>query len=557
MKKIIMFFITVSVIIACNKIEVPKTPPVLVVQEEPIKFITNLDTGTYNIADTLPLIVTVSSKLPTSGLIFSITINWVDSSKQVYKIDTSITQSILNLNITGLNKVGNYSLTVSVTSKSSISNTLLKTLSVFKNNFTLYTTTIPLNINGFSKEDIASGIDGSVSGSIYDFVSGRERLVVSPTLFFRYPLLPSLNFTKSGGTWSLENSYLSGAMGAGRNYELMDSVKRVWVIADHGLELSTGTWPYGSIYVMSPNGNGLSYTNISNSRSFYHSLSSGDLNNDGLKDIVGLNMGVRGDWYGNLHAYLQNTDGSFSEARNLINDGLNTWSMNKGAGAVLIADVIGDKRPEIIRADYGLNTSYQSQSDRYSIVIYSYDNNLGKYTVVKNPGSIGVYANNDRGTTSIKANDFDNDGDLDIAVATEGTNFMGVEIWKNDGLGNFTPTSNKLEFSFDQMQFREFNVIDANSDGFLDIVLIPFAFGKLFRVGGNGSNWGTGGIYLNNLLWMNNKGTFSMYNKQVIVPNIKPAYIKSAKINGQFRFIGIETSVSNSSVNLYEIPFIF
>jgi hypothetical protein len=552
-----MFFITVSVIIACNKIEVPKTPPVLVVQEEPIKFITNLDTGTYNIADTLPLIVTVSSKLPTSGLIFSITINWVDSSKQVYKIDTSITQSILNLNITGLNKVGNYSLTVSVTSKSSISNTLLKTLSVFKNNFTLYTTTIPLNINGFSKEDIASGIDGSVSGSIYDFVSGRERLVVSPTLFFRYPLLPSLNFTKSGGTWSLENSYLSGAMGAGRNYELMDSVKRVWVIADHGLELSTGTWPYGSIYVMSPNGNGLSYTNISNSRSFYHSLSSGDLNNDGLKDIVGLNMGVRGDWYGNLHAYLQNTDGSFSEARNLINDGLNTWSMNKGAGAVLIADVIGDKRPEIIRADYGLNTSYQSQSDRYSIVIYSYDNNLGKYTVVKNPGSIGVYANNDRGTTSIKANDFDNDGDLDIAVATEGTNFMGVEIWKNDGLGNFTPTSNKLEFSFDQMQFREFNVIDANSDGFLDIVLIPFAFGKLFRVGGNGSNWGTGGIYLNNLLWMNNKGTFSMYNKQVIVPNIKPAYIKSAKINGQFRFIGIETSVSNSSVNLYEIPFIF
>jgi hypothetical protein len=347
-------------------------------------------------------------------------------------------------------------------------------------------------------------------------------------------------------------------MGAGRNYECIDTIKQTWVVSDFGLELSGGNWPGGSIYVVKNIGKQLSYTNISSTRSYYHSVSTGDLNNDGLNDIVGLNMGSVGNlWPGSLHPYIQNTDGSYTEARDLMNDGFNTWSINKGAGAVLVVDVLGDKRPEIIRADYGLNTSYQSQSDRYSIVIYSYDNKLGKYTVVKNPGPIGVYANNDRGTTSIKANDFDNDGDLDIAVATEGTNFNGIEIWQNDGQGNFTPTSNKLEFTFDQMQYREFNVIDANNDGFLDIILMPFHYGKLFRVGGNGNNLGTGGIYLNNLLWMNNKGKFSMYNKQVIVPNIKPAYLKSAKINGQFRFIGIETSVSTSSVNIYEIPFIF
>lgn len=558
MNKIIILIFASFIFIACKKTEkvAPTTTPTV---EESIQFVTNLDTGTYELYDTLPLNITVNSKLPPKGLLYSITAIWQDSSKQVYKLDTSINQSNLNLKVIGFSKSGNYSVAVSVTSKSTSTNTLLKTLSLNKNNFILNTTTISLNISGFSKEDIATGIDGSVSGTIYDYVNGKERLVISPTLFFRYPLLPSLHFIKTGANWSLENAYSSGAMGAGRNYELMDSVNRTWVIADHGLELSTGTWPYGSIYVMSQNGSGLSYKNISLSKSFYHSVSAGDLNNDGLKDIVGLNMGVKGDWHGNLHAYIQNSDGSFTEARNLINDGLNTWSMNKGAGAVLIADVMGDKRPEIIRADYGLNLSYQSQSDRYSFAIYSYDNTLQKYTVVRDPGPLGIFANNDRGATSIKAADIDNDGDLDLALAIEGASFCGIDVWLNNGNGNFAPSVNRLEFNFNQMGLREFNIIDANNDGWLDIVLNPFAFGKLFRVGGTGNNndYGSGGVYLNNLLWMNNKGIFSLYKKNIIVPNIKPSYLKSAKINGQFKFIGVQTDFNKGTVNIYDIPFIF
>lgn len=487
--KYIFTIIFLFILFSCTKTDSsnPITPIPVTPIEESVKFTTNLDTGTYNVTDTMSLIISVSTKLPTAGFIYSISSTLIDSSNQVFKLDTNLNQTSLVLNVPNFKKAGNYSLSITVTSKSTSSNSSTKTINLTRNNFILGTSTILLDINGFSKEDIASGIDGSVSGTIYDLINGNERVVISPTLFFKYPLLPSLNFIKSGSTWALENTYTTGAMGAGRNYELMDSIKRTWVIADHGLELSSGKWPYGSIYVMKQNGNGLIYNNISTSRSFYHSVSSGDLNNDGLKDVIGLNMGTNGDWFGSLHAYLQNNDGSFSEARSLINDGLNTWSMNKGAGAVLIVDVLGDKRPEIIRADYGLNTSYQKQSDRYSFVIYSYDNALGKYTVVKDPGPLGVYSNNDRGTTSIKAADFDNDGDLDFALATEGTNFMGIEIWTNNGQGNFTPSSNKIEYTFDQMQFREFNVLDVNNDGWLDIVLNPFAFGKLFRVNSSGN----------------------------------------------------------------------
>ena len=57
MKKVI-FALCILVAISCRKMEAPITPT-LSVQEEAIKFTTNLDTVTYNVADTLPLVITV------------------------------------------------------------------------------------------------------------------------------------------------------------------------------------------------------------------------------------------------------------------------------------------------------------------------------------------------------------------------------------------------------------------------------------------------------------------------------------------------------------------
>ena len=131
--KSVLLALGILFVFACSKTEVPKTPPVVVVQEEAVKFTTNLDTGTYNVADTLPLIITVSSKLTTVGLLYSILVNWTDSSKQILKLDTSLTVSSLNLNIPGLKKTGAYSLSVTVTSKSTSTNTLNKSISVVNN----------------------------------------------------------------------------------------------------------------------------------------------------------------------------------------------------------------------------------------------------------------------------------------------------------------------------------------------------------------------------------------------------------------------------------------
>ena len=131
MKKVILA-LGIVVLFACSKVD-KVTPPTPVAQEEAIKFTTNLDTGTYNVVDTLPLIINISSKIPTGGLVYSIIAIWTDSAKQIFKLDTSLTTSSLNLNIPGLKKSGNYNLSISVTSKSNASNTLNKSISVINN----------------------------------------------------------------------------------------------------------------------------------------------------------------------------------------------------------------------------------------------------------------------------------------------------------------------------------------------------------------------------------------------------------------------------------------
>ena len=115
MKRVI-FALGIVFVFACSKTEVPKTPALTIEKEEAIKFTTNLDTGTYNVADTLPLVVTVSSKIPSAGILYSIIATWTDSSKQIFKLDTSLTASSLGVNIPGLKNIGNYNLSITISS---------------------------------------------------------------------------------------------------------------------------------------------------------------------------------------------------------------------------------------------------------------------------------------------------------------------------------------------------------------------------------------------------------------------------------------------------------
>ena len=209
----------------------------------------------------------------------------------------------------------------------------------------------------------------------------------------------------------------------------------------------------------------------------------------------------------------------------------------------MVKDLDGDNKPEVIRADYGFNSTYQKLTDRYSIMIYSYNSSLNKYVLSKDPGPLGVFANNDRGATSIKSADFNKDGFLDLAIATEGKNFNGIEIWMNDGKGNFTPSNQKLEYTFSQLQFREFEIIDYDKDGYPDIFLNPWA-GNLFRENNN--------VFMDNLLWKNTSGNFASMTKGITIPNINPTFMKVFMINNQLTYFAIKGN-SDGTISLNEI----
>lgn len=398
-----------------------------------------------------------------------------------------------------------------------------------KNTTTIKNNSINLQITGISPSTIGTSIDASITGTTLYAKDGIEHLIISPTLFYNDPLIPAIHLIKKNGEWIYESNYIEGAMGAGRDSELLDDSGTI-VFADHGLELRNGTWPFGNIMISKTIGEKLIWSKISDERSFYHSVSTGDLNNDNLKDIIGLNMGTKGSWGDNLHSYIQKPDGTFEANKNLIS--YSNWKGAYGAGAVLIANILGDSRPEIIRADYRVFSAFPSP--RYSFAIFSYSATTNKYEFIKTPGIFG-FATRDLGVTSMKSVDLDNDGDLDIALAYEGDQTNGIEIWTNNGNGNYVFSNQRLEYKFNELQFREFEIADINNDGWQDIILNAWA-GNLWK-----SNYSNGEVLLNNLVWKNTKGTFEKINTPYrVVLGEMPSYIKAFIVNKKLKFIGIK-----------------
>ena len=549
MKRVI-FALGILIFFACSKTEVPATLPVVVAQEEAIKYtlvLNNITTGTILESDSLNFGVNISSKLPKDGVSLTLSIKRLDSNITIWSKDTIVNSSSLSFNINKITNETDYTLYSTVTSKTTSTNTSSVNLNFNRNIPTTYTATkIPLSINNHSNNDIQVAIDGSVSGTIYYVFNGMEHVVIPGTLFFRAPLTPIVHLIKKNNIWQLENYYPEAAMGAGRNYEKIGEGD--YVFSDHGLELSQGTWPRGDIWVMKTIGEKLQWTKVSKTKSFYHSVSSGDLNSDGRLDFIGLHMGTNGDWGDNLHPYSQSSDGTFSETRSLINyDKLQQFDNKWSAGAVLITSLFNNSTPEIIRGAYGHSIT---QKNIYGFAVFSLNNTTKQYEVSYLPSNIGAFTSVDFGSTSIKVTDVNKDGKKDILFAGEGNNNTAIQVFLNNGKNEFNP-GQLIGYTNNQMQFREFNLVDYDLDGDEDIILNPFHFGTQFRSGGTGTNKGTG-IIINNLILTNNGGNFSPLKKSIKIDGIYPAHLKGFMINGKLKFIGIQGN-NDGSMTVFDI----
>lgn len=517
---------------ACSKVD-KGTPQVPIAQEENIKFTTNLDTGSFNIIDTLPISINITSKIPFKGVNYSVSINWIDSSKQIYKIDSSTTSPSLNLNILGIKRSGNYSASITVSSKSTSSNAETKILSITKSIYSLKTFNYDIDVSDldFGRYGLAGQIDQTVSQTIlYATNNGTEHIITNPAYI---KTAPPFHFILKNNNWVFEGKYEEAAMDGFRNYDPTDK-NGTFVIANHGNEVSNPR-PFGDVFVVKTNGEKLNWTKVSKGKNFYHSAAGGDLDGDGLFDISGVHMGTYENWFEGPHLYKQNSDGSFIQTRDFM-DTVGFIGRNLGLGATLIANVVGDSKKELITAEYGFNTTYNKNfNERYGLAIWGYDNVSKRLKNLSYLKEIGIYSNPDRGTTSIKVSDIDKDGDKDILVAVEGSDEVNaVQIFKNDGAGNFKPDQ-IISFSFSNFQFREFELVDINNDGYDDILFHSFHNGSFFRI--NPDNI-YAGVKLQNNIWINNLGTFSKYTNEINIPNIRPGNLKGFYVNGKIKFIG-------------------
>ena len=532
MKRVI-FALGVLFIFACSKTEVPAIPPVVVIQEEAIKFTTNLDTGTYNVADTLPLVVTVSSKAPASGFIYSIITTWTDSVKQIFKLDSNSNTTSLNLNIPGLKKSGNYTLSITVSSKSTSTNTLNKSIPVVNNplgRFMGY----KVNISLKQKDEINYWRD---CGVMWDIIVRNYNILRNGQVNanFMAQVIPG-DFNNDGyidifnpGTgsdkgvpidnaqWLIWNpttktfenkklfndkalQYFGGCQRRSIAYDInkdgyTDAV--IFDTGDDGLNYN-GPRPLQPLRIVLSDGKGgydlKDLTNITPNLMYNHSGDIGDLNNDGYPDLVSatgntiyISWGIANyPFFGNKVAYF--SVDYFNS--NLVSDNGFGDNVPQAAGAdiITIADVNKDGWNDIIEGGSEMSMKYDTYLPwdlKNRVLINQGKGRFNQNGIIQLPYYLDDLSNvSKRGTNhDYRVLDFNNDGLNDI-ISSSSVSYddYHFNLYLQNKDGSFSLDKTKFIFNINANNRAKGTVpghwkpwlmlYDFNGDGIKDISYI-------------------------------------------------------------------------------------
>jgi hypothetical protein len=488
-------------VFACKKTEIPATPPVVVVQEEAIKFTTNLDSITYSIADSISLIFSVSSKIPSNGLIYTVNSTWVDSNKLVFKIDTITSQSSLSLNIPSLSKAGTYNLSISVTSKSTSSNSSNKNFVIFKrySNSNYEKHSILNQKTGWfqtNKKFVGNfWIDSSLAVRNL-FVSSSGQIQFGdyiPNLPSFFSNRPTMFYSDLNGDGRLDviNNYWAAPFGkdipgyyAAWEYEKSGyknpqviqglTAVRKFIFNDYFNSGKTGILmassgsdapPFPGDYVQIVNFNNdlsMSLTNINEVKGYYHTGASADIDNDGDVDILMYSGGSQTVKSGPV--YFENLgNGNFKYVSDLIT-GLGYSMYNKNNYYTIeLFDVNLDGFTDII-----LGGSPGNSLDS-KILWGSSTHKFSTTNATVLPSKI----NSGSSIMDISFMDYDKDGDLDILMLSEiEYKGFGIELFENQS-GKYTNvTSNRIDIfnKPNTLWVSWTRIIDVDNDGDFDLV---------------------------------------------------------------------------------------
>jgi hypothetical protein len=338
---------------------------------------------------------------------------------------------------------------------------------------------------------------------------------------------PGLILNRTDEGWKFWKEIPEVSTWAIRNHKIKDD----WVVIGDGNEIGPNVegnrWRGNTYFGKIGSKGNINWVKVNDetNMSFYHGITGGDLNGDGLIDIGGSPVGYQNP--PGVKTFIQNKDGSF-----LNRDPMVVYPKDYIFPPFTLEyeDLDKDGIDEIITADYG----YPANDKMNHVMVLRLNKLTENFQMSFASSQPTAFYSVRMGATSIKVHDFTGDGIKDLSVAREGQDASGpngsIEIWRGLDDGSFTAHWSTPIWSERQLMFREFSVFDVNKDGHLDIILRPHHFGSFFRNNPTMNNVSANnGIKLHKLIWLNDgKGKFNHYDKDTLkivginVDNIHP-----------------------------------
>ena len=313
--KNVIFLLGILFVISCTKTEVPSTPPPTpIAQEESIKFTISPDITSNNYLlnkDSLDFTISVNSKIPSQGIIYSVQVIRTDSNLTVFKLDTTSGQSSTNIKATGFNIKGSYTLKITLTSKTTSTNTInqnyiLSRNRIYKNylsssydlsNYDIWFSSAQLFKSDGSKylnnpfideQSAQLDIDGDGLEDLFYF-EGYD-LKISPT-----PNPPPSIFMNNGTTLKQTN-YTGPSIKDPHGTKILvgdfnnDSLPDIF--SNVAVDPPFGAFPFlnDNNHLILNSKNGFATVKEFPDQGFWYTGCSGDIDNDGDLDIIAFNF---------------------------------------------------------------------------------------------------------------------------------------------------------------------------------------------------------------------------------------------------------------------------
>jgi hypothetical protein len=383
-------------------------------------------------------------------------------------------------------------------------------------------------------------------GSIYYTINNNEYILYPGRNYDFSQKTFGVLFKKVDNQWTYLKSFVHDELESIRNVRKIDDTTYVMGEASENLEEAKANGAPiarpSHIYLVKLYEDDVTFTRISTTPRFFHDVSYGDINQDGLYDIVATDDNV----------FLQNADGSFTEIKDVYPE------MPGGVFfSIEVGELFGDSKPEIVRVSYIMHP-WGEQRFLNSYHILNWNNENQKFDLIYETSNPRVFhQTGDMGGNHTRILDINKDGNNDILIGREGNGGQygsSIEIWLGDGNGGFEPSD--MITNENNFWVIEWRLMDANNDGLEDIIIVSNKDGSI-RLGPMYQD----GFRLNDLIYLNNgDGTFSKYLTQNLEGGVGTAFVHFIPYmkNGNLTFFSThlnrkQTTKSFGELYIYEV----